>query len=122
MSAELIMDGYTRTGYIAAVAGLYDALRFTYRPATWRERRDFSTGGTTPEAEEKRAKTLLKTKLLTWDATTKGQAVPVSADAALNLPPLLLERLLLIILGQDTSDPDPNAEEKEKDAEASDKF
>ncbi len=106
MGLRLIRDGYTRTGYIPAVEGLNDALRFTYRPATWPEKEEYWKRDAISRDEKTIRKDLiafLKGKLISWEDPM--ECTPENA-ASLD-PPALLQSLLLIISGGALSDSDP---------------
>lgn len=113
-------DGRTHVGYIAAIASLgLPALRFTYREAVNHERNAMYRANqeATKQGDDKLAH-LLARNVLDWDASdAKGSAVPVTGDAISRLRATMLNRLYLIVIGADGSDPEPVPEEDHVEAE-----
>lgn len=116
-----IRDGFTFHGYIAARECLHDELRFTYRPTAIQERREMfnklrDKGGKFPERVESQH---MAAKLQSWSiADDQGEAIPIKGETVLLLLPPVYDRLLAILLGNDTSDIDPEwPEESAADSE-----
>lgn len=125
MDTSYIEDGANERFHVAPVPGIHGGLRGDFRPATYEERRNYLRGGDrlTPEEERKRVLAILKGKLLSWNLlNANGLPIVCTPDNALRLKPILLERLLLIILGADASDPDPDAAPAETEAAAADRL
>ena len=127
MSAEvlgLIEDGYTESGYIAAVPQLHPALRFRFRPLLTEERTAFlkSIANTDRSQQDKKATALVKDRLQEWDLCGRdGAVVPLTADVIKRLKPRLFERLFGIVLGSDAPDEDPEANQEDRDQLSADK-
>src|SRR5579864_3309732 len=114
MSVELIQDGQYYRGYVAAKEGGWGECRFVYRPCWPIERRLFGSQaqGTEDEIRKYFGKVFFgadgKTARITeWNVTSNGQPAPITIEAMLRLPPVLLDSILLIVLGQLASDTDP---------------
>ena len=103
---NLISDGYTEPGYIAAREGMHGELRFAYRPML-------------PEQVDEVAAILDQGNVARSHETVRGVLVrqlqewsesePVSAASLRKLRPALWNRLYLIVSGRQPSDPDPKA-------------
>lgn len=124
--SSYIHDGYTRTdGYVAAGElqpngeRLYDALEFTYRPATRREvlysdaqiDKICPAGTTDPDLvmkSEDLACEFVSKRMVDWNIKAAG-IHPVKPDAAAmgRIHPMLFAKLYRIIRGSITSDPKP---------------
>ena len=116
-------DGYTEPGYIEARRGLYEELRFTFRPLLVTEQNQWSkgAGNMQPAAWDRQCAGLMAGRLKSWTLTTaKGEPLPVSAANILRLKPSLYSRLYGILLGTEPSDIDPEWSEEKKDEVAVD--
>lgn len=134
--ASYIPDGWTRDGYIAAAQPadsgecLYDALTFTYRPATRMENvkldaavriegdKSFNNPENAVKAEMLACK-FIADHVVSWDLKAVGiHDVPVTADSCSRLQSELFNILYLIIRGSRCNDKKPDATESPKsDAE-----
>lgn len=112
MSKNVIQDGYTKDGYIAAHERLHDELWFKYRPMygggpgyfTSTVFRSLDAGH--QAAEEAKA---IATNLVSWsEAGPNGQLLPITTENVFRLPVLVRQRLLNIIAGYDSSDLNPS--------------
>ena len=119
-----IRDGFTFRGYIAARECLHDELRFTYRPTTVTERRELinkmrDKGGKHPEKIEAAH---MAGKLRSWNvADDSGDEVPIKAETILVLSPPVYDRLFAIVMGNDTSDVDPEWPDENASGEGDEK-
>ena len=106
-------DGYTKPGYIAAKEGFWNALRFTYRPATHAERTAYEDGirDSKGAAASRVVCTAIAKHLTSWDETDKdGKMVPITAETIGRMEnTFLVDRLYNIVRGWECSDPDPSA-------------
>lgn len=124
-----ISDGFTRTdGYVAAAVPeesgerLYDALEFTYRPATRMDcvKVDGEVGialkNKDADAEcavraEKIVCEFVAKRILSWDLKDAGiHLIPPSATACERIHSFLFSNLYRIIRGTQASDKKPEAE------------
>lgn len=114
-----IDDGYTVDGYIAGVERLHPPCRFKYRQMLVKDRGKYlqqMAEGTGESAEILGAKICAK-HLQQWDIKDRaGRTVPISPDACLRVQPQLAKKIFSIIIGERSSDPDPN--ELEEDSES----
>ena len=126
-----IGDGFTREGYIAAAPAeasgerLYDALTFSYRPATRMEcirldaevrvaKRNEDVDAACTIRGEKLVNDFLVTKLISWDLLNSGvHPVAISAAALERMNPFLFLHLYNIIRDVQASDPRPDAKTEE---------
>ena len=134
--AGYISDGYTRTdGYIAAAIPeesgerLFDALEFTYRPATRLEcikidaevaiaakNKDFDPMAAV-KAEQLGCK-FVADRIVAWDLKDAGvHPIPVSQTACERIHPFLFGSLYRIIRGLQASDKKPDAASAKTDEE-----
>lgn len=97
-------DGYTESGYIAALPGLHGEVSFTFRPLTHAQRnaingkiRDKQSGGETDLIAAALAKFVKSWSL--------GQ--PITKAQVAQLRPVLLERMFAIVAGYAPSDTKP---------------
>lgn len=114
-----IPDGYQYEGYIGAVPGLFDEMRFTYRPMTTLERQQLlaenSKISNAARAHENTCKTVAA-KIVDWDLENPkdGEKVSVSWKVLYSqMEPSLYERILGIVMGVEASSPDPKKQAKE---------
>jgi hypothetical protein len=116
MSVELIQDGQYYKGFLAAVPGAWGDFRFAYRPCSSLERRRFGRMGVaaTTDAELKKhfgniffGEDGRKSRVAEWNVTANGQPAPITIEAMLNLPPMLFEMLVDVVLGHRVNDLDP---------------
>lgn len=119
MSAEnifgLLPDGMDFPGFLAGVARLYPAVRFTYRPMLRTERAALArrSDGMTGEEQVKGMAAELEKRIKSWDFPR-----PAKADTFLRLTPALFDRLFAIVVGDIPPDTDPAGELAEKFDEA----
>lgn len=108
--ASYFDDGYSQSGYIAAVPRLHAVLRFIYRPALIEERSqlvDAARKLNGPQYDRQLAKFSAE-KILSWDLTdARQQPVPVALATLLRLQPELFVKLHHVVLGWVASDVDP---------------
>jgi hypothetical protein len=107
--ANYFHDGYTQSGFIAAVPLMHGSLRFTYRPALVEERSQLSEAAAALKSHLYDCQVAMFTaqKIVLWDLTdSEGREVAVSADALLRLQPGLFVKLHRIVLGWIPSDID----------------
>lgn len=120
-----IEDGYTQKGYIAAVPGLFDALRFEFRPlvatdqsAHAKEEKKFSGPAWARFAADFMAK-----RIVSWDAKKQDESpVPLRGPEVAKIQPALFGRLYGILNGTDASDLDPDWSQAEKEETADYQF
>jgi hypothetical protein len=112
-----VEDGYTEAAYVAAVPGLYDELRFTYRPLLHVERDAVSDqSGKSAQNFESVLVAVMQSKLKTWDAMDgKGNPMPINAATIKRLQPALFDKVYTIIAGRVPSDPDPKNQNPERE-------
>jgi len=124
-------DGYTIPAFIDGIEGMYEPLRFTYRPvglelqAQW----DGKLEGLNGLAEIRKRAELLADRIVTWDLETgdgaKGAPVPKTAKTVTALQPSLFWKVWGIVTGRAATDIDPRwpdetlAEEIDVQADAS---
>lgn len=106
-------DGYTESGYIAAIPNLHAAVRFKFRPmlaeqrAAWIVEREKLKPGA---QQTRKGAELLAARTLEWDLKKEnGEPIPPTLPNVLRLNPLLLARLVNIYCGVDAYDDDPDA-------------
>lgn len=101
-----ISDACTLPGYIAGSEGQYPALRFRYRPATVGQRAALLVKRhTRPKAD---AAAFVAEKLVSWELVGAELPTPLISPASLSaLEPKLFRRLVLVVLGYESSDVDP---------------
>ncbi|HTU24452.1 MAG TPA: hypothetical protein VMF30_03575 [Pirellulales bacterium] len=107
---DLYQDGYTERGWIAAVAGRHDGLRFDYRPVLAEERHELAAAaaGMTAHEFDARLARFVAQRIVGWDRVDAlGQPAHVSAAAVQALPGEMFVRLGRIVLGTAASDIDP---------------
>lgn len=114
-----IDDGYTEAGYIAEVPGLYDELRFTYRPLLHLERDAVSDqSGKSAKDFEAVLVAVMQSKLKAWEALDgKGSPMPINSATIKRLQPALFDKLYAIIAGRIPSDVDPKTEAPRQQAD-----
>src|SRR4051812_42507113 len=107
-----IADGYTERGYIKEAAGVHQAVRFCYRPATHEERARIFEGWAGLAAVEQVGRTALalSKKILSWDLHFDGRAVASNEPSSYKqLKTPLFNRLLDVVCGTSAADVDPAA-------------
>lgn len=118
MSRNIIRDGQTRRGYIAAVERIYESLEFEYRPMLAEEvelTESVIQKGKPKEAVDFVCAQLVQ-KLTTWSEVDENdKAVPISFDNIRRLPYGLLNKLYRVVAGLVPTDPVPNAAKEEQD-------
>ncbi len=110
IAANYFHDGYTQSGFIAAVPRMHGELRFTYRPALVEERSQLSEAARhlKPHLYDRHAAAFTAQKLVSWDLVDANRvAVPVLGEALLRLQPDLFVKLHKIVAGWLPSDIDP---------------
>ncbi len=107
---NFINDGYTETGFVAAVDGMHGELRFTYRPMLPEE--VDAVQAVLDQDNVARAHEAIRGVLV---KQVKGWSdkLPITADSLKTIRPLLWNRLYMIVAGRSPSDPDPNATPEE---------
>jgi hypothetical protein len=108
--ANYFHDGYTQSGFVAAVPLMHGALRFSYRPALVEERSRLADSAAALKSHlyDRQAAAYTAEKIVRWDLTDRaGNEVAVSAAALLRLQPGLFVKLHRIVLGWIPSDVDP---------------
>src|ERR1700722_6528479 len=120
MTAGIITDGYTLSGYVKEEPGLYPAVRFKYRPTTKMECvalfanwKDLS-----PDDQAKRTVKALAKHLVSWDVKDcNGKLANCkNSDVIGTLPWQLFDRIGDIVTQSAKSDPDPDEDKKEANA------
>jgi hypothetical protein len=109
-SVRYYHDGYTESGYIAAVPRLHGALRFAYRPALIEERSQLLDAAARLKAPlyDRHLAVFVADKLISWDLEDAvGTEVPIAAESLLRTQPELFAKLHRIVLGARASDVDP---------------
>lgn len=109
-----IDDGQTAEGYIKASPKAefdYDAIEFTYRPATAGEETALQQGREQILGEQRalREAEFIAKHVVSWNLRTgSGAPVAISRETCLRLKPYVSSRLLGIITGWNDSDPKPD--------------
>lgn len=130
--AGYIPDGYTINGYIAAVPGLYEAVRFRYRPMQAIERAEFfNRRDKLPvESQTKGNAQAIVDRLESWDLTIgpevealgcglkAGEPIPLTVEHVKRVNPVLFARLFSMICGTEPPDDDPKATTPRREPEA----
>lgn len=117
-----IHDGYTMSGFIAAVPRLYPALRFSYRPVLSQNRavifRQIASAND-PRREESLAAQAIKSQLVGWDLKDqKDEPVAIEVSNILRMQPRLMNRLFRIVMGDEPGDEDPALADEQRDGAA----
>lgn len=102
MPSPIIDDGLTLEGLVPALAGLYDAVPFLYRPALPEEVVAFlrSRDKGTPRQETRTTAEFLTKHVPSWDVTdSRGAAVAVSAEVLERTYPTVLAAMVNHVLG-----------------------
>lgn len=113
MSRNIINDGYTRHGYLAAVERMHGDLRFTYRPMLPEETASlvgdsFIQRNPVPQKRFAIMAAAIQGKLVEWSETDeKGEAIKITIDAVRRMPWNLFHGLFNVISGVGSSDADP---------------
>lgn len=102
-----IDDGYTESASIAAEPGLWQEMRFTFRPMLADEYAafsDFCGRNTDVKAKQEIARRLAE-KVKDWDLVdSAGKPVPVTQQNLLRIKPVLLAKLWNIVCGLQAGD------------------
>jgi hypothetical protein len=109
--ANYFHDGYSQSGYVAAVPLMHGSLRFTYRPAMVEERSQLTDAARQLKSHlyDRHAAVFTAQKIVLWDLTDqRGREVPISAAALLRMQPELFVKLHRIVMGWIASDVDPD--------------
>ena len=113
MSRNVIRDGQTRAGYIAARDRLHDFLRFQYRPMLAEDvelTEVESSKGEDPRKGVRLIAAQVVQRLESWsEEDEQGQAVPIDLEAVRRLRYPVLLALYKIVAGLRASDPDPDS-------------
>ena len=116
MACGYIEDGYTLSGYIKELPGIYGAVHFKHRPLTVEQRIRLFEGFGALQAIDQigRTTTALSKQIIEWDLQdAKGRPVSCGdAKVFRRLSPPLHERLLDIVGGAAAPDPDPQAHDE----------
>jgi hypothetical protein len=105
-----IPDGYEHTGYIKAVPGLYDEVRFNYRPMVDEDVQSLGLSLSNLKGKEARTKEseAIAGRIISWSVKDpKGESVDPTAANIARLTPVLRATILNIIEGSHPNDPDP---------------
>ena len=142
--ASVIFDGMTQKAYIAGKHGQYDECRFEYRPVRnkWLTAYRTLIGKIKdPLESEERSVVMIGERLVAWDLVypdgaigrdgidLSGKVVPfVGAEIVVegkktreasglwhDVHPQLAAKIVSIVLGYATTDPDPNDSDKDQD-------
>jgi hypothetical protein len=108
--ADYFHDGYSQSGFIAAVSGLHGPLRFSYRPALVEERSALYTaaGRLSAPAFDRHVAQFLAEKLIDWDLLdARRRPVEPAPETLLRIQPELFVKLSGIVLGTTASAIDP---------------
>ena len=108
---NFISDGYTETGFIAAVDGLHGELRFTFRPMLPEEVDEVQA--VLDQEHVARSHEIIR-GVLVRHIKSWSDGLPVTADSLRTIRPSLWNRLYLIVSGRQASDPDPKATPQER--------
>jgi hypothetical protein len=113
MSRNIIKDGYTRNGYIAAIEHYHDELGFTYRPMLPDQTEVFMRDEFKQRAPKEATlltAAALKGQLQSWTETDKaGKPEPITVENLAALPWIVFNRLFNIVAGFSGSDAPPTA-------------
>jgi len=107
---DFIEDGYTEDGYLEAIEGLRNAVRFKYRPAGHLRREAVMDSLKNKPAKDycRIIHQLLLDTVLEWDiADGNGGTLPLNMAWITKLRPVIIEGMYGIVLGLRASDPDP---------------
>ena len=109
---NLITDGYTEAGYIAAKEGLHGALRFQFRPMLPEQVDEIGAILDQENVARSHAaiRGVLVRQLVSW-----SEKADISAEALGQLRYALWNRIYLIVSGRQASDPDPEAPLEQQD-------
>lgn len=110
-----IPDGYTTTGFLRGVPGLYPDVSFHYRPLQRLQQQrvmmDLGEGLRGAKAIETLQHVyaeLICEQIIDWDIQMNSrELVPLKANEALRLQPQLFERLLEVLMGRVPADIPP---------------
>jgi len=120
VSAFIFDDGYTENGYIAAVPGIYPALRFEFRPMLIKEYLEYAKVSMKLEFFEDRREMAhaLTKKLVRWDLKGRdGELVVFKPDNLLRLKLTLFDKLFKVVAGNVAPDNDPEQGDVSTDAD-----
>lgn len=112
MSRNVIQDGYTRSGYVAAVEGLHESLAFKFRPML-PETVD-AVGESLKSKSARDGNRVLAAaivnQLVEWsEVDADGKSLAITIDTVRRLPWKLFNRLYSVVSGMGPSDPLPEA-------------
>lgn len=107
----LIEDGYTESGVLLGVPGLYPRLAFRFRPMLIQERMEYGQAAEKagPMTLRKLVASYLAKKLQSWDLKdAKGETVPLTTDNLLKLKARLFDRLFSVVSTDQPPDLEPD--------------
>jgi len=104
-----ITSATSRAGYIKAEDGLYNEMRFTYRPVPVRNRQALLEQLKQPQdVYVDLCCALLAEHVTEWDIDEGGNKVPINKQTVSEIVPELWWKLYRIVMGTVASDKDPN--------------
>ncbi len=112
-----IDDGYTQTGHINPIEGLYGEVSFQFRPMLYEQRqrvREMLRAAANDEATHVLSAAICQ-QVLSWNLPRELKPANVR-----RLRPKLLDRIYLIVSGHEPSDPLPSGEPVERFDEMAD--
>lgn len=110
-----ISDGYTERGTVAAVPGIYPAVKLTWRPMLIEQLVAYYKASEKASALQLRqiCAKLLADHIVTWDLKdARGGTVPVSVASMLRLKDRLFNRLFGVVSTQEAPDSLPEDDEE----------
>ena len=116
---NIIRDGYTQRGYIAAVDGLHDAVQFEYRPMLPEEveftEAEVNRIGGDPKKAVRLVAAQVQRHLVSWDQKdADAKDADITFDNVRRLRYPVLNKLYKIIAGLVASDPLPGGTERDE--------
>jgi hypothetical protein len=116
-------DGYSESGVLFAVPGLYPSVRLEWRPMTQEVRAEYYKASEKLQDFPLRrlAAGYLAKHLKSWDLKNrKGEALPVNQTNALRVKEKLFNRMFRVVLNEEPPDLEPDRAEEDKDADVAD--
>lgn len=106
-----IEDGYSDSGFMKEVPGIYQACRFRFRPVLATEVRTVLDGWSSisPEVKSERIYRLIEKHVEEWDLNHKGRLLPINSEVLERLKQPFVDRLFNIITYSDLSDEETKA-------------
>lgn len=120
MANNVIRDGFTRSGYIATDPGIYQAMKFRYRPMLSEQSEVFISEDfrrRPPKQKVQMAAAAIVGQLVEWDETDENGPLPITVENVRRLPHLLFQAVLNVVAGFRASDPLPGASPAEQGEE-----